>query len=340
MIFLFLFLFIKGEWVIRWEIPDERSAVKIVQEAKKQGYNTIFVQTYARGEVLYPSQIFPQFEELRTKKDLLKIIIKDAHKSGISVHIWINLFYAWSQAPFPKKFNHLRYIHPEWFLVDKGGKSMIYYSVPELKRRGLQGYFISPFADGLLDYFTKLIKEVLNNYKIDGIQFDYARFPDKGFDYGKDIETTFMRKHYLKRNDPLEPFLGTGKVSSLWEKEKREKITKIIKELSRESRNINPHLIISSACISDIEVAKRDYAQDWLDWIKEGIIDYAVPMTYSSNENWFKNNLKKFFPIKPYILPGIGGFLMKNVSELRNQENIARKAGFPGYVVFSAGTKP
>ena len=326
--------------MIRWEIPNEKSVIKVIQEAKKEGYNTIFVQTYARGEVIYPSKIFPQFEELRTKKDLLAIIIQDAHKSDISVHIWINLFYAWSQAPFPKKNNHLRYLHPEWFLVDKNGKSMVDYSIPELKKKRLPGYFISPFADGLPDYFAKLIKEILNNYNIDGVQFDYARFPDKGFDYGKDIETTFMRKYYLKRSDPLEPFLGIGKISSLWEREKREKITKIISTLSNEIRKINPEIIISAACISDVNNAKRDYAQDWWRWIKEGIIDYAVPMAYSSNKDWLKRNLKKYYPLKSHILPGLGGFLMKKRAKLEEQESMVKDAGFPGYVIFSAETKP
>jgi len=337
---LFLFLFIKGEWVIRWEIPDEKSAIKIIQEAKEEGYNTIFVQTYARGEVLYPSLKFPRFEELRTKKDILKIIIKNAHKSGISVHIWINLFYVWSQAPFPKKYNHLRYIHPEWFLVDRQGKSMVYYSIPELKKKNLPGYFISPFSNGVLNYFKELIEEIINNYNIDGVHFDYVRFPSSGLDYGKDIETAFMRKYYLNRNDQLTAFIGKVKISNLWKKEKAERITKIIQELSQEIRSINPHIIISSACISDIETAKRDFAQDWILWVKKGIIDYAVPMLYSSDENYFKNKLKKYLYLKSYIFPGIGGFLFEDKYELEKQENIAKGMGFSGYIIFSSGSRP
>jgi len=337
---LLLFLFIKGEWIVRWEIPNEKSAVNVVNKAKQDGCNTIFVQTYARGEVLYPSQRFPEFEELKTNKDILKIIINQSHQLGISVHIWINLFYAWSQAPFPKKYNHLRYTNPDWFLTDKYGRSMLHYSVSDLKRKGLPGYFISPFANGIGGYFKSLLREILNKYDIDGVHFDYARFPNKGLDYGKDIKTLFMRKYYLKRNDPLGAFLGDKRISALWEMEKREKITEIINSLSKEIREINPNIIISAACISDINSARRDYAQDWWEWIKEGIIDYAVPMVYSSNEDWLKKNLHRYYPLKSRILPGLGGFLMKKRKELEEQEDIVKDAGFPGYVVFSAGTKP
>ena len=339
MIFLF-FLFIKGEWVIRWEIPNEKSAINIVKEAKKDGYNALFIQTYARGEVLFPSQKFPQFEELRTKKDLLKIIIRDAHKLGISVHIWINLFYAWSQAPFPKKSNHIRYTHPDWFLTDKYGKSMLYYSIPELKKKGLPGYFISPFASGVVDYFKSLLREILTNYDIDGVHFDYVRFPDRGLDYGIDIKAEFMRKYYLKRDDPLGPFLGTKKISGLWEKEKREKITEIIRMLSSEAREIDPKIIISVACVPDINSARMDYGQDWWIWVKDGIVDYAVPMVYFSNKVMFRRNLKKYFLLKSHILPGIGGFLIKSKRALKKQEDLVKDEGFAGYVVFSAGTKP
>ena len=339
MIFL-LFLFIKGEWVIRWEIPNEKSAIKIINEAKKEGFNTLFIQTYARGEVLYPSTTFPRFEELKTHKDLLGFIINYAHRNGISVHLWINLFYAWSQAPFPHKYKHLVYRHPDWFLVDKNHHSMLKYSVPELKRKGLPGYFLSPFAEGIIPYFKELITEILTRYNPDGIQFDYVRFPDKGLDYGKDIETAFMRKYYIRRNDPLMPFIGENKIRELWEQEKTKRISAIIDTLSQTARSLKPDIIISAACIPDINEAKSHFSQNWVLWLNRGYIDYAIPMLYTNNYKWFKRRLKKYRGLKQDIIPGIGGYLMQTREELLNQENLVKSEGFPGFVVFSAENHP
>ena len=71
--------------------------------------------------------------------------------------------------------NHLYYTHHEWLTVDNNGDKMPY--------NAHEGAFLDPGIPEVQEYTLNIIKDIAINYKIDGIQLDYIRYPDSAYGY-------------------------------------------------------------------------------------------------------------------------------------------------------------
>ncbi len=327
MLFL-LFLSIKGLFVIRWELVKDQEVQTIIEKCKKNHLNTIAIQTFARGESIFKNKFFPRFEELKTNKDILKILIESAHKNNIKVFSWINVFYSWSQAPFPHKAHHLVFSHPEWFIVDKYGEKNIDMSIIELKKRGLPGYFISPYAMDYEKMLHKYLFTLINNYPIDGIIFDYLRYPSSIFGYENPAVESFFKKYYITPKDPL-TFILNGNIKLIFSQDRTSQITAFLQKL------ISDISLPCGVCVmSDSKIAKRFYYQDWETWLSKGIVDFVIPMIYTNDTNNFYRQIKKL-PKKAY--PSLGAFIC-NQTNIKKEINILKRNGYHSYFVFSANS--
>ena len=48
-----------------------------------------------------------------------------------------------------------------------------------------EGIYLSPLHPEVNQYLYSIIKEILDNYKVDGIHFDYIRYQDDIYGYNK-----------------------------------------------------------------------------------------------------------------------------------------------------------
>ena len=85
-------------------------------------------------------------------------------------------------------------------------------------------------------------------------------------------------------------------------------ISNFIKESSIVSANIKNSVQLSAAVKSDPIYARNYYYQDWIKWLNNGWLDFAVPMNYNKDSEQFVNvveKIKKMVP-KDKIWMGIG----------------------------------
>ncbi|HDL64261.1 MAG TPA: hypothetical protein ENH12_02595, partial [Proteobacteria bacterium] len=90
----------RGLWV-ECEGSQETLSTKakidqLIQRARNSGFNTLFVQVYRHDRAWYNSRYADTtpYRDIvkREKIDPLAYLIQHAHKAGLKVHAWLNMF--------------------------------------------------------------------------------------------------------------------------------------------------------------------------------------------------------------------------------------------------------
>ncbi len=341
----FLFGFQRGLWVRAISIASPNSIPQIINLAEKLTITDLYVQVVIGGSSYYKSDILPRSQYLSKNAPPdyfpLDSIIKYAKKKNMKVHAWINTFLVWSLDSFPDSTRHIYYTHPEWLLKDIKGRSMINYSPEEQKDFGLEGTFINPYSQEVKDFLKKICEEIVIKHKVDGIHFDFIRFP--GIFWG--IEDTLvvglisgqgsrdMRWLTLLRYPQLDFFNRWVVYNFFLENKKRQRtIYNFLEQVRPVIKNINKDCIISCAVFSSPSRAAYQYAQNWWEW--KDLIDYPVVMSYTTDTKLFKDFLDFSLYNFPSAIMGIG-FLWKGMELQANTEiSYVRQAGGKGISYF------
>ncbi len=88
---------IRALWVVRDHIISKEKIDKVVEFAKMNNYNHLFVQIRGRGDAYYTSQLVPRSHLLtKTDFDPLAYILTKGRQSNIKIHACFNVSYLWS----------------------------------------------------------------------------------------------------------------------------------------------------------------------------------------------------------------------------------------------------
>ncbi len=330
LLFTFLLSFQKGLWVRALSIAVPDSIPRIMDLAERMDITDLYVQVVISGSAYYRSEILPRSQYLSKNSppdyEPFDSIIKYAKKKNVKVHAWINTFLIWSLDSFPDSTRHIYYTHPEWLLRDIKGRSMIDYTPEEQKDFGLEGTFINPYLAEVKDFLKKICEEILKKYKIDGIHFDFIRFP--GIFWGiKDtlvaglvsgLGNRDMRWLTLFRYPRLEYFNRWVVYNFYPENKKRQRtIYNFLEQVRSVLKDIDKDCIISCAVFPSPSRASYQYAQNWWEW--QDLIDYPVVMSYTTDTKIFKDFLDFSLYNFPSTIMGIG-FLWKGMELQANTE--------------------
>ncbi|MFC4598402.1 endo-1,4-beta-xylanase [Cohnella hongkongensis] len=118
------------------------------------------------GQVFYPSSIAPIAPGYESF-DALRHVVDAAHREGIKVHAWIPQFH--DQAAFMA--------HPDWQMQAWVDGERIPFT-----GSGGSEYFINPIHHEAQQYERSIIREVIENYDVDGVVLDWIRFDDYNMD--------------------------------------------------------------------------------------------------------------------------------------------------------------
>ena len=130
--------------------------------------------------------------------------------------------------------------------------------------------------------------EVARKYPVDGLHFDYIRYPDGAHCYCDGCRRRFEAasgRKVLDRDWPKECFSGARKEEyNDW---RCRQITSLVAAVSREAKKIRPGLKISAAVFGSYPGCRESVAQDWPQWIKAGYLDFVCPMDYTTSDAEF-----------------------------------------------------
>lgn len=285
---------------------SRRDITELIRFAKDAGIDTLFVQTYRANKAWFLSGSSGPASYETCVRDLsgdpLRLIIQEAHASGIRVHAWLNLLSLSANAEAP--------------ILKKYGPGILTRNLKEkrtLEDYKIDGqYFLEPGDTRVRMELAGVVRDLLLAYpELDGVQFDYLRYPDKDPAYGY----TDINMERFKKATGL---THIDEDSGLWKEWKRKQVTELLNMLIRNVRAIRPDISISvTGCASYIRAYYEAY-QDWPYWLNSGLVDSVTFMSYTADVDKFSG----------YIAAA------KKVTNDFNKVNIAigayKMAGSPG----------
>ncbi len=155
----------------------------VLNNAKAQGINTVFVQVRSHGDAIYPSSYYPWSKYVTgtagqaADYDPLAILIQMAHELGLSFHAWVNPYRLMSQNDFATVDSS--YLTKQWL----GNTQYMRYNDTD------GYYYLDPNNEQALDLICNGIAELVQNYDVDGIHFDDYFYSIPPEQYGYDAAT-------------------------------------------------------------------------------------------------------------------------------------------------------
>ncbi len=171
----------QGMWIYAWGagILSESQTNTMISTARDNYLNIIFPQVRKTGDAYYISATEPRGTNIDpTYEDPLADILQKAHdtsggKQFIEVHAWIVPYRVWNTSLGDYPTSHVLAEHPEWKnetyngdTQDSGGNT-----------------YLDPGVPDAMDYVVDVVKEIVQNYDVDGIHFDYIRYPGNTWGY-------------------------------------------------------------------------------------------------------------------------------------------------------------
>jgi uncharacterized lipoprotein YddW (UPF0748 family) len=310
----------RGLWVVRDSLTSPESIRRMVANAVKSNFNTLFVQVRGRGDAYYRSPYEPRAEALSDTSpdfDPLQTVIDEARKSGLKVHAWLNTFLAWSgktESATPRSPYHIWNAHPDWFAADREGRKS-FVSSPKS-----EGAFLQPSNPAVQEHLLKVFSYVAKNYDVDGIHFDYCRYGGAEYDYSPATLNRFKRS-------------GEG---MSWEDWRRQQITDLVARISQTVKRDKPWMQVSGAVFADADDAFKARGQDWRRWLQEGYFDSVALMAYSESTAKVLAQTRAALEAAngKHVYVGLGAWRLP-VEDLMDKIEKVRAAGAAGVNLFS-----
>ncbi len=261
---------------------------KLVADAQKLRLNALFVQVGRRMDCYCNLASVPRSADPKFALgfDALQYVIAKAHKVGIQVHAWIITTSAFNSTEPALATNHVMNLH------GLRAKGRDYWLTTRANGDASAGkdYVLDVGHPDVADYVASMYSSIVENYDVDGIQFDRVRYPDNGVPpyepiWGYNPTALEAFKAFSGRTD-------TPKNTDLdWAQWRRDQITNLVKRVYLSVKAIRPNIWVSAATITYKEAPNtleefgktRTYSevlQDWVSWMKLGILDLNIPMNY------------------------------------------------------------
>jgi uncharacterized lipoprotein YddW (UPF0748 family) len=261
----------RGVWLTNVDsevLFDKESIVEAMDYLADRGFNLIFPVVWNKGYTLYPSQVMADYfgEEYRIDplfarqgRDPLAELIVEAHRRGMEVMPWFEFGFASS---FEENGGHLIAMKPHWAARDSSGAL--------LKKNGFE--WMNAIHPEVQDFMLALIREVIENYDVDGVQGD-DRLPAMPSEGGY---SEFTAALYEQETGMAPPPFSREPEFLQW---KSDKLSDFGGRLFRLIKDYDPELIVSLSP-SVYDWSKLEYLQDSPEWIRRGQVDILHPQAY------------------------------------------------------------
>src|SRR5215467_12473451 len=184
---------VRALWVARTSLTSAQAIDCMVTAAQQSGFNTLLIEVRGRGDAYFLNGIEPRSSALAMQPsfDPLAEAIAKAHARGLAVHAWINVNLV-AGTTVPTARTHIVYKHPEWLMVsrliaddvaalDPTGPEYLGRLTRIARTQSTDGLYLSPGTPGAVEYTASVVRDIVSRYAIDGVHFDYVRYPNDDF---------------------------------------------------------------------------------------------------------------------------------------------------------------
>jgi len=303
-----------GDW--------ERSA----KELAAAGFNMVLPNMLWAGRAHYPSDVLPRSSTFDRHGDQIAQCLAACRKHGVEVHVWkVN----WNLSGAPQA------------LVD----AMRRQGRTQVSNTGEPIDWLCPSHPDNFELELESMLEVAEKYDVEGLHFDYIRYPGRSGCYCDGCRERFEADAGLSvANWPQD--CHSGPLADRYTDWRCRQITRLVAAVHHEAEQIRPELAISAAVFGSYPDCRHSVGQDWVAWVKAGYLDFICPMDYTESDLAFENlvsNQLKLIEGRIPMYPGIGATASRSslsADRVAGQVLLARQLGAAGFTVFNlqAGT--
>lgn len=262
----------RGVWVSYMELSMENESSKtqkafedkfteIAQKCRESGFNTLIVQVRPFCDALYKSSYFPWSHILtgtqgeNPQYDALQIMCDICKENNLKIHAWINP-YRVSSNETPKK------------LSDNNP----YIKNSEIGIKTDNGIFLDPSNETAQQLISDGVKEIAENYDVDGIQFDDYFYPTEDESFDKKQYESYIEKYGKENSMSLDNW-------------RMQNVNTLICKVYRTIKSVDSSVEFGISPQGNIGNNDGLYA-DVKSWCTcKGFADYICPQIYFSLEN-------------------------------------------------------
>lgn len=280
-------------------------------------FNVVFPNMLWGGLAHYNSAYLPHSAEFNQYGDQITACVNAAHARGLQVHVWkVN----WNLEGAPQSFiNDLRAANRT-----------------QVSRAGAAIDWLCPSHPDNFELETNSMLEVVRNYDVDGIHFDYIRYPSSDYCFCTGCAARFQSQTGRTVANWPADVLVTGALRNAFLDWRRAQITRLVTAVYAGTKALKPEVRVSAAVFPNAVTAYDGEGQDWRLWITNGIVDFLCPMDYTTDMHGFTNLVAQQLAYAGGhvpIYPGIGAFVLETDATL-TQIQATRDLNTHGFIVF------
>ncbi len=292
----------RAVWVVTWDhissglsaSQNKANVRKILDNMKAAHMNAVLWHARQSGTAYYNSSYEPWGYYAGYSYpgyDPLAYAIEEAHKRGIEVHAWFNVFHVAS--------THAGTVadkHPEWICTNEDGQFMTAHRCA------------SPGLEAVRDYTIKVAMEIVRNYDVDGLHLDFVRWNEYTEDDMQNPPSPLQQVSELDGVIPPERLEKLSKAAGSkryiydvehpasggvpagfgsWDEWRRWSVTEFVRQLHDSIQAVKPWVRLSPAALGKYKAGGTSgwngYYIVWQDaalWFNEGYVDQLTPMHY------------------------------------------------------------
>ena len=295
------------------------SGTGMLDLAQQGHYNVIVPQIRKKADALYnstyggptgagepkPSQVSPSF-------DPLAYMIQQAHAVGIKVYPWIGTH---SVATVPRdgfpEHDWFYDSHNDWLTRNSAG-NLVY----------ADGWYLDPGVPDGEEYTVNVIMDIVNNYDIDGIQWDRIRLPGASYGYNAIARARYLAECAEPGPDPD------------WGDWRRKQLTNFVARVYAQIMEVKPYIVVGVDSWADSSSGAASYYQDVPTWMAGHWLDIDCPMNYTATNSTFNSTLNTHLDNRAgryvYSLHNLGSNTLANAcQQILNCRSLNTTKGVP-----------
>lgn len=251
---------------------DEKSQKAFYEQyldtLQRLNVNAVFFQIRPRADAFYESEFEPWSMYLTWRRDkhpgydVLRWLIDETHRRGISFHAWMNPYRVGTRNGRKDKFAPLDSRIPKDLIKDYANVRIYNPAMPETRQR-----------------ICDIVKDLLVRYDVDGIHFDDYFYP--ALAKGEKMNDTKEYRKYGKEFSKIEDF-------------RRAMVDSLVVSVNRTIKTVRPNVAFTISPQGNYQNNFSMMYADVAQWSRRGWCDAIIPQLYWSTKKYFPERLQWF----------------------------------------------
>ena len=230
---------------------------QVLDNCLDKGMNAIIIHVRPCSDAVYRSEYYPWSKYISGEQgvdpgyDPLAIMVELTHKKGMKIEAWVN--------PYRIGNTEMSEDNPAKKWIDQKSRNVLQYD---------GSWYYNPSSPEARDLIVNGIREIAENYSVDGIHMDDYFYPS----FSPANVNSFDYEEYEK----------SGTTMSLKEY-RQEQVNILVRDIYSTIKGINPDIRFGISPMGIIGTLESDYQYyvDIIKWLSsDGYVDYIAPQIY------------------------------------------------------------